>query len=536
MVSRCDEFDAEAADSCSSPPENCVHHLFEQQVARTPDHIAVVYGPDSLTYAQLNTRANQLARYLIRSGVRPDQLVGVCLERSLAMAIALLGVLKAGGAYVPIDPGYPAQRLSYMLRDAAPGVLLTQEALRDGLPAGAARIFALDTGWSEIGAQDTDNPDARVLRLYPDHLAYVIYTSGSTGQPKGAMNPHRGVVNRLQWMQHRYRLTEQDRVLQKTPFSFDVSVWEFFWTLMSGARLIVARPRGHQDPAYLTQLIEATGVTTLHFVPSMLQTFLDEHREGSCSSLRHVVCSGEELTPVLQNRCLERLPGAALSNLYGPTEAAVDVTSWECSRSEGSRVPIGRPISNLRMHVLDDHYEPVPVGVAGDLYIEGVGVGRGYWDRPDLTAERFIASPCGTAGERMYRTGDLARYRADGELEYLGRVDHQVKLRGFRIELGEIEAALCAHPRVAYAVVLLREYAAADARLVAFVVTHAKQSSRSHNALVNELRAYLKECLPSYMLPSAIVPLERLPVTPNGKLDRGALPFPQQPQRSDLTV
>jgi len=235
------------------------------------------------------------------------------------------------------------------------------------------------------------------------------------------------------------------------------------------------------------------------------------------------VCSGEELAPVLQNRCLERLPGVALSNLYGPTEAAVDVTSWECSRSEGGRVPIGRPISNLRMHVLNDQYEAVPAGVAGELYIAGVGVGRGYWQRPDLTAERFVASPCGGAGERMYRTGDLARYRADGELEYLGRVDHQVKLRGFRIELGEIEAALCSHPRVSCAVVLLREYASGDTRLVAFVVTHARDSSRSQGALTTQLRAHLKERLPSYMLPSAIVPLERLPVTANGKLDRGAL-------------
>jgi amino acid adenylation domain-containing protein/thioester reductase-like protein len=454
------------------PHERLIHEMFEEQVERTPNSVAVFYEGQSLTYTDLNKRSNQLARYLRENGVGPEQLVGICVERSLEMVVGLLGVLKAGGAYIPLNPADPQERLAYMLNDSAPKIVLTQDSLKNRLPGTAPQVVALDKDWIDIAQRPSDNLKPSSLGLNSRHLAYVIYTSGSTGQPKGAMNEHRGVVNRLQWMQDAYGLTHHDRVLQKTPFTFDVSVWEFFWTLLSGARLVVARPQGHQDPTYLRKLIEETGVTTLHFVPSMLQIFLDQHETDSCASLKHIVCSGEELSAALRKKCFECLPQMQLSNLYGPTEAAVDVTAWECDpKDQGPRVPIGRPISNIRMYVLDDHLRPVPIGVAGELYIAGVGVGRGYANRAGLTAERFIPDPFSASSRaRMYKTGDRAQWRADGAIEYLGRNDHQVKIRGFRIELGEIEAQLAQHSQVKEAVVLAREDVPGEKRLVAYVV------------------------------------------------------------------
>jgi acyl-coenzyme A synthetase/AMP-(fatty) acid ligase len=341
------------------------------------------------------------------------------------------------------------------------------------------------------------------------------------------MNEHRGVVNRLQWMQERYGLSPDDRVLQKTPFSFDVSVWEFFWTLMTGACLVIAKPDGHRDPGYLRELIETTGVTTLHFVPSMLQVFVGDLRSARCRSLRHIVCSGEELSFSLQHRCFACLPQVRLSNLYGPTEAAVDVTAWECDpRDSGPRVPIGRPIANIQMYVLDCSGEPTPVGVAGELHIGGIGVGRGYLNRPELSAERFVKDPFSTdPGARLYKTGDLGRWRADGVLEYLGRNDHQVKIRGFRIELGEIEACLSHHPLVREAVVLAREDEPGEKRLVAYVVEQEGTDIAGPLSIAT-LKAYLKETLPEHMVPSAFVVLPSMPLTANGKLDRQALPIP----------
>jgi thioesterase domain-containing protein len=338
------------------------------------------------------------------------------------------------------------------------------------------------------------------------------------------MNEHRAAVNRLVWMQEQYRLDQRDGVLQKTPFSFDVSVWEFFWTLMSGARIIMARPEGHRDPAYLRDLIEATRVTTLHFVPSMLQVFLAQHRRDRCPSIRHVVCSGEELPGSLQNRCLELLPQARLSNLYGPTECAIDVTAWECAADPGCRrVPIGRPIANTRVYILDARLEPVPVGARGEICIAGVGVGRGYWNRPDLTAERFVHDPFSCEPRaRMYRTGDFGRWRDDGCIEYLGREDLQVKIRGFRIELGEIEAQLAGCAGVREGAVLSREDTEDEKRLVAYLVPR----DPARVPTVEGLREQLRGMLPEYMVPSAFVILERMPVSPNGKLDRGALPAP----------
>ncbi|HEU0078246.1 MAG TPA: AMP-binding protein, partial [Longimicrobiaceae bacterium] len=393
--------------------------------------------------------------------------------------------------------------------------------------------------------------------ISPAHLAYVIYTSGSTGNPQGAMNAHRGVVNRLRWMQDEYALSADDVVLQKTPFSFDVSVWEFFWPLITGARLILARPGGHRDAAYLAEVIESEGVTTLHFVPSMLAAFVDAAPAERCHTLSRVVCSGEALPEELVQRFYARMDAAGndrvrLHNLYGPTEAAVDVTYWPCERDAEGPIPIGLPVANTRILVLDRRGEPTPVGVPGELYIGGVQVGRGYLGRPGLTAEKFVPDPFGGPGARMYRTGDRVRWKEvrecksakvrkwDGDadsredaftlalshsrtfaLEFLGRVDFQVKLRGFRIELGEIESALRAHPAVEGAAAVVREDAG-DARLVAYVAGRDPDGPPAGP----ELRAFLRERLPEYMVPSAFVTLDAFPLTPNGKVDRRALPAP----------
>jgi amino acid adenylation domain-containing protein len=508
-------------------PEKLIHELIEEAVERSPGSVALEFERQSFTYAELNGKANQLARFLRRKGVGPDLLVGISVERGVEMVVGLLGILKAGGAYVPVDPGYPPERLAYMLNDAAPKVLLTQVGLRKKLPEVAAEIIALDEDWDSIAQEDPANLDSKALGLRSDHLAYVIYTSGSTGNPKGAMNEHGGVVNRIRWMQDQYGLNSKDRVLQKTPFSFDVSVWEFFWTLMSGARLIIARPEGHKDPAYLRNLIEETGVTTLHFVPSMLQNFLHRHSRGECPSLCHVVCSGEELSAELQRKCFECLPQVRLSNLYGPTEAAIDVTAWGCQpNDQSSRVPIGRPITNIKIYILDCYGHHVPIGVTGEIHIGGVGLGRGYWNRPDLTAERFLPDPFSAHPKaRMYKTGDLGLWRTDGAIEYLGRNDHQVKIRGFRIECAEVQAHLSSHAQVKEVVVICREDVPGEKCLVAYVVLN-KSPSFAYLNILETLRAHLKPVLPEHMVPSAFVVLERMPLTPNGKLDRRSLPAP----------
>jgi amino acid adenylation domain-containing protein/thioester reductase-like protein len=506
------------------PKQLCLHELFEQQVQKTPDAVAVVFSDKRLTYSELNTLANQLAHYLLELGVGPEVLVGVCVERSLEMVVALLGILKAGGAYVPIDPEYPQERLAYMLEDSQVKVLLTESKLVARLGEQQAHLVCLDTDWQAISNSSQENPRSGVL---PNHLAYVIYTSGSTGKPKGAMNTHQGVCNRLLWMQQAYVLTPLDSVLQKTPFSFDVSVWEFFWPLLSGARLVVAQPGGHRDSAYLVKLIAQHQITTLHFVPSMLQVFLEEQGLSSCSCLRQVFCSGEALPKELQEKFFARL-GCSLHNLYGPTEAAIDVTYWQCQPdSDLLTVPIGRPIANTQIYILDPHGKPVPVGVTGELHIGGVGVARGYLNRPQLTAEKFIPNPFASdkASERLYKTGDLVRYLPDGNIEYLGRIDHQVKVRGFRIELGEIEAVLSQHPNVRQTVVIATQEMVGATRLVAYLVANQQPAPT-----IGELRSFLKQKLPEYMVPSAFVVLDSLPLTPNGKLDRKALPDPELAQ------
>jgi amino acid adenylation domain-containing protein/non-ribosomal peptide synthase protein (TIGR01720 family) len=578
-----------------TPDSGCIHHLFELQVIETPDRIAAVFEDAQISYRELNAHANQLAHYLQRLRVAPEVRVGICMERSLELIVGLLGILKAGGVYVPLDPTYPTSRLAFMLMDAQVPVLLTQRHLVERLPNGkdaghrpttvdegqAAKdeysltngiarfhsptprpqpfVVCLDTDWTAIAREQVDNLASTVAA---ENLAYVIYTSGSTGQPKGAMNTHRGICNRLLWMQEAYGLTVEDCVLQKTSFSFDISVWEFFWPLLNGARLVLARPDGHQDIAYLIELIATQYITTLHFVPSMLRVFVEEYGLGVCTALRRVICSGEALPIELQERFFTRLD-AALHNLYGPTEAAIDVTAWACLPSRHDRtVPIGRSIANTQIYLLDQCLQPVPVGVPGELFIGGIGLARGYLNRPDLTAERFVPNPFATLNakretlneqsvqrsatqrvpgvQRLYRTGDLARYQPDGAIEFLRRIDHQVKLRGFRIEPGEVEALIRQHPLVRDAVVVVREDAPDQRRLVAYVVegsgvetARRAVSTPDPQPLIPDLRAFLAERLPAYMLPAAFVVLEALPLTVHDKVDRRALPAPED-TRSNL--
>ncbi|MEU6846453.1 amino acid adenylation domain-containing protein [Streptomyces sp. NPDC046716] len=486
------------------PPTTLVGPI-EAQAARTPDAPALVYGDTLLTYAELDSRANRLARHLRTLGAAPGELVAVCVPRSVELIVTLLAVLKAGAAYLPLDPDYPEQRLAHMLDDAAPVCAVTDRPGR--LPAGPATPRVVLDGL-DLSAYATVNP-ARALT--PAHPAYVIYTSGSTGRPKGVVVPHAAIDNRLRWMQHTYPIGPGDRVLQKTPSSFDVSVWEFFWPLREGATLVVAEPGGHRDPDYLAALIREQAVTTCHFVPSMLQVFLAGPDAATCSAgLRRVFCSGEALPRETAAAFARTLPGVELHNLYGPTEAAVDVTFHACDPQDTGPVPIGRPVWNTRLYVLDPAGRPCPPGIVGELFLAGRQLADGYLNRPELTAERFVPDPF--RGGRMYRTGDLARWTEHGEAEYLGRTDHQVKLRGQRIELGEIEAALAARPGVDGACALVR-----DDRLVGYVTGTADPT---------ELRAALARELPEHMVPSAIVPLDAFPLSPNGKLDRRELPAP----------
>ncbi|CAN2536701.1 Linear+gramicidin+synthase+subunit+B [Methylocapsa aurea] len=497
------------------PQDRLLHEMFEAQAARDPEAVALVYEGAQLSYGELNERANRLAHHLQTLGVGPDVIVGLCVERSFEMIVALLGVLKAGGAYLPIDPDYPRDRIAYMIADAAPALVLTQEHLRERLPE-TITTLRLDADWSVVAEESAANPAPRAAS---QNLAYVIYTSGSTGRPKGVGVSHDAIACRLEWMQERFGLTVDDIVLQKTPYGFDVSVWEFFWPLRQGARMSLAPPGSHRSPEQLMAIIDADLITTLHFVPSMLRAFLDAPKLETLSSLRRVLCGGEALAPDLRDRFIASY-AAELHHLYGPTEASIDAAVHRCDPDQSHPlVPIGRPISNTQIYLLGPGSEPVPIGVAGELHIGGAGLARGYLGRPDLTAERFVPNPFGRAGERLYRTGDLARYRADGNIEFLGRIDHQVKIRGFRIELGEIEAALTRLPQLREAVVIASEDGRGDKRLVAYVV-----AAEGAALEIAELRGALARELPDYMIPAAFVALDALPLTPNGKIDRRALP------------
>ncbi|WP_414441821.1 amino acid adenylation domain-containing protein [Burkholderia sp. 22PA0106] len=490
-----------------------VFQAFERHAAAYPDDEALVFGSDALTYAELNDRANRLAHWLRSRGVGAESCVGVSAERSLELVIALYAIMKAGAAYVPLDPSYPADRIAAMIDDSGIALLLAQRDVTLPVCDGVERVDLETLDLLAGSSLPATNPN---VKLHGTNLAYVIFTSGSTGRPKGVGNSHDGLSNRLIWMQREYGLQRGETVLQKTPFSFDVSVWEFFWPLMVGARLAIAAPGAHRDPAELAQTIIAHRVTTLHFVPSMLQAFMASDAAASCgATLKRIVCSGEALPADLSTRTAAVLPGVALHNLYGPTEAAIDVTAWTCIDEAGRPVPIGRPIAATQTWVLDARLNPVPPGVPGELYLGGAGLARGYLGRPDLTADRFVPDPFADApGARLYRTGDLARWRTDGAIDYLGRIDHQVKIRGLRIELGEIESALTADAAVREAVVIAHE-----GRLVAYVTGDQPDTAA--------LRTALGTRLPDYMVPWRILALAALPLNPNGKVDRRALPIPE---------
>ncbi|WP_253888107.1 non-ribosomal peptide synthetase [Actinokineospora diospyrosa] len=495
-----------------------VADLVEDQQARTPDAIAVVSEDGTLTYAELGARVRALAAHLRGLGVGPETVVGVCAVRGAAMVVGVLAVLRAGGAYLPLDPEYPTDRLSYMLTDAQVDIVLAHEpTAAEVAELGCRTTVDID---AEFSARSAPLPGAE-----PGNLAYLIYTSGSTGRPKGAALAHAGVVNRLLWMQRTYPIGQADAVLQKTPFSFDVSVWELFWPLITGARLVLARPGGHRDPAHLAALIREHRITIVHFVPSMLAQFLREPTIGEITTLRHVVCSGEALPPDVARRAVELLPGT-VENLYGPTEASVDVSYHRCDpATDTTTVPIGLPVANTALHVLTDELRPAPDGVPGELYLGGIQLARGYHRRPGLTASRFVPDPFGSGG-RLYRTGDIAVRRPDGEVEYLGRTDHQVKINGFRVELDEIAVALRTHPAVHDAVVIAHTGAAGNQRLVGYLVIERGRRCPSPAGV----REFLGRTLPAHMIPPLYQEIDEIPLSPNGKIDRKLLPEPEARQ------
>ncbi|ASR47662.1 non-ribosomal peptide synthetase [Paenibacillus kribbensis] len=525
-------------DTASAYPRNqTIHKLFEEQAERTPDHVAVVLGHQSLTYRELNERANRLARTLRAEGVQPDQPVGILVQRSLEMIVGIYAILKAGGAYVPIDPEYPVDRIRFMLEDSGAKLVLTQAQVAEQASLSFdGQVLVLDG--PEQDGKDIYHEDGSNLEPLagPHHVAYVIYTSGSTGKPKGVMVEHHSVINRILWMHDRYGLGAEDTILQKTTFTFDVSVWELFWWSMVGSKVSLLPVGGEKNPEDIVDAIARNGVTTMHFVPAMLHAFLEyveqqprEVIQAKLGTLRHVFASGEALP--LQyvarfQRLVSSLAGAKLINLYGPTEATVDVSYFDCEPTEEYTViPIGKPIQNIRLYIVKEGTEQLqPIGVAGELCIGGVGVARGYLNRPELTAEKFVVDPFagGEAGyERMYRTGDLARWMPNGDIEYLGRIDHQVKIRGYRIELGEVEARLASVPSVRDSVVIALQDGAGQQQLCAYFTADEQLTIR-------EIRSALFAALPGYMIPSAFVQLDRIPLTTNGKIDRKALPVPDK--------
>ncbi len=505
----------------------CVHQMFEAQSQRTPDAVAVIFEEVtrhvvSVTYRELNEKANQLAHYLRNLGVKPEVMVGICVERSLEMVVAILGVLKAGGAYVPIDPNFPLERITLILEDTQTPILLTQQHLLPNLPASTAQVICLNSEWEIIARHSRENP---ACNTSIENLIYVIYTSGSTGKPKGVMIPHRGIVNQLYWRQNTFGLSATDKVLQNISFSFDPSVWQIFWPLCFGGQLFLPRPEGHKDSAYLVKLIAEQQITISAFVPSMLRVILEEEGISACLCLRHISCGGEALPVELVERFFERLKlDGVLHNVYGPTEASIDATFWKCDASSYSVAPIGQPIQNASIYILDENLQLTPTGEVGELHIGGMGLALGYLNCPELTASKFILNPLSTGlGDRLYKTGDLACVLPDGNIQFLGRIDHQVKVRGFRIELGEIETTLLQLPNIREAVVIVRQDDEREKRLVAYIIPEPGQIIKT-----SDIRNYLKQKLAEYMIPAVFVILEALPLNANGKLDRHALPVPEQ--------
>ncbi|MGH7829001.1 MAG: non-ribosomal peptide synthetase, partial [Candidatus Binatia bacterium] len=539
------------------PEEQCIHQLFEAQVELTPEAAAVIFEDQHLSYRELNRRANRLAHHLMVLGVGPEVPVGICMERSLELVIGLLAILKAGGAYVPLDPAYPKERFAFMLEDSGAPVLLTQErllsrlpemtddgrpttdeeriahgaeraasspgpsvvgGLRSSFPQSAMRhvtVICLDTNWEVIAEQCAENP---VTRVTPENLAYVIYTSASTGRPKGVGIPHAGLVNLVTWHQRVYGVTPTDRATQVASPAFDAAGWELWPYLTAGGSVHIPDEETVAFPSKLLRWLAAEKIT-ICFLPTPLAEAVLEEPWPNGLALRVLLTGGDKL-----HRRPERALPFCLANNYGPTENSV-VTTWvpDVAATESEvPPPIGRPVTNTQTYLLDSHLQPVPVGVPAELHIGGVGLARGYLNRPDLTAERFIPNPFSSEpGARLYKSGDWVRYLPDGNIEFLGRIDHQVKIRGFRIEPGEIEAVLTQHPAVREAVVIKREESAGDGRLVAYIVPQGEPSPT-----LAELRGFVKSRLPDYMIPSAFVTLHSLPLSPNGKLDRRALPVP----------
>jgi amino acid adenylation domain-containing protein len=493
------------------PKDVCIHQLFEAQVEQTPEAVAVVFEDQQLTYGELNRRANQVAHHLRSLDVGPNSLVGICVERSLEMIVGLLGILKAGGAYVPLDPAYPQERLAFMLEDASVPVILTQRQLVESLPKHQARIVCLDTDWEIIEGQREENPGCS---LTPENLAYVIYTSGSTGKPKGVLVPHSGVSNLATAQIRIFNVQPNSRVLQFASLSFDASVSEVVMALLAGATLVMGTRDSLLPGATLIKLLRDFAVTTVTLPPSVLAVL----PANELPALRTIIVAGEACSRDLFAKWSS---GRRFFNAYGPTESTVCATIAECTDSSDSP-PIGRPIANIQVYILDAQLQPVPIGIPGELYIGGAGLARGYINEPELTAYRFILNPfTNEQGSRLYKTGDRARYLPDGNIEFLGRLDDQVKIRGFRIELGEIEAVLGQHPAVQETVVVVREDIPGSKRLIAYVVVNQTSAPT-----VSQLHQFLKQKLPEYMIPSAIVKLEALPLTPNGKVDRRALLAP----------
>ncbi|HXQ69894.1 MAG TPA: amino acid adenylation domain-containing protein, partial [Pyrinomonadaceae bacterium] len=516
------------------PQHTLLHELFEEQAATTPDAIAILSEDLCLTYVELNQRANQVAQYLQNRDLPPEGRVGILLERSADLVVALLGVLKAGGACVPLDPSYPPERLKLLIEDSHASVVLTHEKFeekvfsRKGAKAQSAAAFLPGSLCAFAPLREKSSPNRAFTQTDSANVAYVIYTSGSSGKPKGVMVTHGALCNHIYWMRDAFALTEADVFLQKTPIGFDASVWEFYMPLMVGAKLAMARPGGHQDSGYLVRTIAEHGVTVLQVVPMLLRMLVNQSGFGSCSDLRLLFCGGEALTNELAAQCLAVLPSTRLCNLYGPAETTIDATYWEAtSWTSTTTIPIGKPVANAGAYVLDQWLKPVPLGVAGELYLDGAGLARGYEEHASLTAERFVPNPFRESGARMYRTGDLVRRLPEGELEFLGRIDGQVKVRGVRVELGEVEAVLSAHADVVAAAVAGREDPSGERRLVAYIVSEAERDSLSR-----ELREFLKERLPGHMIPSVFVRLDRLPLLPSGKVDRRALPAPDNFERT----
>lgn len=513
--------------------DKTIPELFNEQVNKTPDAIALIFENQEYTYLELNNRANRLTNHLIHLGLKPETAVGIYLERSEKMAIAILAIIKAGGAYVPLDPEYPNNRINFIIQDTGINIILTETKYSANFTNEKLQLINLDCPDN----LDVNEGEYHSPLQHPNNAAYIIYTSGSTGKPKGVINTHRGLVNRLFWMQDAYKLNSSDRVLQKTSFSFDVSVWEFFWTWLNGACLVMAKPGGHKDSNYLVKLINETKITVLHFVPSMLEVFLEESNISSCKSLKKVICSGEALSASTKNKFFTKLD-AQLHNLYGPTEAAIDVTAYQCHDDKNNTVPIGKAIANTQIYILNSQQQINPVGIPGELHIAGIGLSRGYLNRPELTADKFIPNPFSVNSKQLtvnserypllYNTGDRACYLPDGNIQFLGRIDNNIKVRGFRIELGEIEAVLRHHTFIKQNVVVIRDDLAASPQIVAYLTIDRNLVREiKHDLMSDKIRDYLESELPYYMIPNAFVFLEELPLNINGKLERKSLPKPK---------